>query len=108
MPLGQREGVRQSRGSTIGGLRVPNGRLDFFDDLNLGAQQFQAGRDFGDFVVWRRDDVPAYQPAVVVDDAAMLVTEAVRGADLLKSTARQILLANALSLQFRLTTTVSW
>ncbi len=79
-------------------FRVPDGRLISFDDLNLGAQQFQAGRDFGDFVVWRRDDVPAYQLAVVVDDAAMLVTEVVRGADLLKSTARQILLANALSL----------
>ena len=50
-------------------------------------------------MIWRRDDVPAYQLAVVVDDAAMLVTEVVRGADLLKSTARQILLANTLSLR---------
>ena len=80
-------------------FRVPDGRLISFNDLNLGAQQFQAGRDFGDFVIWRRDDVPAYQLAVVVDDAAMLVTEVVRGADLLKSTARQILLANTLSLR---------
>ena len=79
-------------------FRVPDGRLISFNDLNLGAQQFQAGRDFGDFVIWRRDDVPAYQLAVVVDDAAMLVTEVVRGADLLKSTARQVLLANVLSL----------
>jgi glutamyl/glutaminyl-tRNA synthetase len=46
--------------------------------------------------VWRRDDVPAYQLAVVVDDAAMQITEVVRGADLLKSTARQILLSRAL------------
>jgi glutamyl-tRNA synthetase len=44
----------------------------------------------------RRDDVPAYQLAVVVDDAAMQITEVVRGADLLKSTARQILLFRAL------------
>jgi glutamyl/glutaminyl-tRNA synthetase len=80
-------------------FRVPDGRLISFEDLNLGAQQFHAGRDFGDFLIWRRDDVPAYQLAVVVDDAAMLVTEVVRGADLLKSTARQILLANALSLR---------
>ena len=64
--------------------------------MNLGSQRYFAGRDFGDFLVWRRDDVPAYQIAVVVDDALMRVTEVVRGADLLKSTARQILLNRAL------------
>ena len=58
-----------------------------------------AGRDFGDFIVWRRDDVPAYQLAVVVDDAAMRITEVVRGADLLKSTARQLLVFRALGLR---------
>jgi glutamyl-tRNA synthetase len=64
--------------------------------LNLGRQRYVAGSDFGDFLVWRRDDVPAYQLAVVVDDAAMRITEIVRGADLLKSTARQLLLMRAL------------
>jgi len=77
-------------------FRVPDGESIEFTDLHLGAQAYIAGKDFGDFVVWRRDDVPAYQLAVTVDDASMQITEVVRGADLLKSTARQILLFRAL------------
>jgi glutamyl-tRNA synthetase len=77
-------------------FRVPDGEVIEFVDLNLGPQRFVAGVDFGDFVVWRRDDVPSYQFACVADDAAMGITEVVRGADLLKSTARQILLYRAL------------
>jgi glutamyl/glutaminyl-tRNA synthetase len=79
-------------------FRVPDGRAVRFDDVHLGPQEFVSGGDFGDFVVWRRDDVPAYQLAVVADDAAMQITEVVRGADLLKSTARQLLLIEALGL----------
>jgi glutamyl-tRNA synthetase len=63
-------------------FRVPDGEKIVFADGFCGSQQFQAGRDFGDFVVWRRDNVPSYQLAVVVDDAAMKITEVVRGADL--------------------------
>jgi len=77
-------------------FRIPDGEEITFDDLHLGPQRFVAGKDFGEFVVWRRDDVPAYQLAVVADDAAMQITEVVRGADLLKSTARQLLLIRAL------------
>jgi glutamyl/glutaminyl-tRNA synthetase len=77
-------------------FRVPEGQAIEFDDWHFGPQRFIAGQDFGDFLVWRRDDLPSYQLAVVADDAAMQITEVVRGADLLKSTARQILLAQAL------------
>jgi glutamyl-tRNA synthetase len=77
-------------------FRVPDGETIQFDDLSLGPQRYIAGVDFGDFVVWRRDGVPSYQLACVADDAEMRITEVVRGADLLKSTARQILLNRAL------------
>lgn len=78
-------------------FRVPDGEVISFDDVNLGRQPFVAGRDFGDFVVWRPDDVPAYQLACVVDDTLMRITEVVRGADLLASTARQILIYRAMN-----------
>jgi glutamyl-tRNA synthetase len=77
-------------------FRVPNAGEIVFDDLHLGMQSYKGGTDFGDFVIWRRDDVPAYQLACVADDHAMKITEVVRGADLLKSTARQLLLYRAL------------
>jgi len=77
-------------------FRAPNAEVIKFIDRHLGPQSFVAGHDFGDFVIWRRDDVPAYQLAVVVDDAEMKITDVVRGADLLKSTARQLLLYRAL------------
>jgi glutamyl-tRNA synthetase len=79
-------------------FRIPDDETIHFEDTGMGRRNYIAGRDFGDFVVWRRDDVPAYQLACVVDDATMRITEVVRGADLLKSTARQILLYRALGL----------
>lgn len=77
-------------------FRVPDGETVRFVDARRGPQAFTAGADFGDFVVWRKDDVPAYELAVVADDVAMGVTEVVRGEDLLRSTARQLLVYRAL------------
>jgi glutamyl/glutaminyl-tRNA synthetase len=79
-------------------FRVPDGVTLAFNDGHFGPQQAVAGRDFGDFLVWRKDDAPSYQLACVVDDAALGITEVVRGADLLKSTFRQLLLFRALGL----------
>ena len=77
---------------------VADGEAVEFQDGCCGPQRFVAGVDFGDFVVWRHDDVPSYQLAVTLDDAAMRITEVVRGEDLLLSTARQWLLYEALGL----------
>ena len=83
-------------------FRVPDDEVVSFVDGDAGAQSFVAGCraavDFGDFVVWRKDGLPSYQLACVVDDAAMGVTEVVRGRDLLRSTARQMLLQRAMEL----------
>jgi glutamyl/glutaminyl-tRNA synthetase len=79
-------------------FRVPDGEALLFRDGHFGEQRAVAGRDFGDFLVWRKDNAPSYQLACVVDDAAMGITEVVRGADLLKSTFRQLLLYRALGL----------
>lgn len=79
-------------------FRVPDSETLIFRDGHCGEQRATAGRDFGDFLVWRKDDAPSYQLACVVDDAAMGITEVVRGADLIKSTFRQLLLFRALAL----------
>jgi glutamyl-tRNA synthetase len=80
-------------------FRVKDGEAVGFEDGHFGPQQFVAGTDFGDFVVWRNDGLPSYQLACVVDDSAMRISEVVRGSDLLLSTARQLLLYRALGLQ---------
>jgi glutamyl-tRNA synthetase len=77
-------------------FRVPDGETIRFVDGNRGPRAFTAGKDFGDFVVWRKDDVPAYELAVVADDVDMHITEVVRGEDLLLSTARQLLVYRVL------------
>jgi len=79
-------------------FRVPDGETLSFTDGHYGPQSATAGLHFGDFIVWRKDDTPAYQLACVVDDDAMRITEVVRGADLLLSTFRQLLLYRALGL----------
>ena len=78
-------------------FRVPE-REVVFQDLLHGEQRFRPAAETGDFVIRRKDGVAAYQLAVVVDDAAMEISHVVRGDDLLSSTARQILLYEALHL----------
>lgn len=75
---------------------VPDGESLVFTDGCFGEQRATCGVDFGDFLVWRKDDLPSYQLACVVDDALMQITEVVRGADLITSTFRQLLLYSAL------------
>ena len=87
----------ESPAGVVWRFRVPDGEAIRFSDAMRGPQAFTAGTDFGDFVVWRKDDVPAYELAVEADDVAMGITEVVRGEDLLRSTARQLLVYRALA-----------
>jgi glutamyl-tRNA synthetase len=86
----ERERRRRARAPALR-LRVPPGSLKFHDEI-LGDYAFDTQATVGDFVLRRADGIFAYQLAVVVDDGAMGVTQVLRGADLLSSTARQILL----------------
>jgi glutamyl-tRNA synthetase len=90
-PLGEKVSVNWR-------IRVPDGEELGYTDGNLGPQRSVSGKDFGDFLVWRKDDCPSYQLACAVDDAEMGVTEVVRGADLVRSTFRQLLIYRALGL----------
>ena len=84
-------------GSPAWRLRAPDREVEFVDRVQ-GRQRANVAQSAGDFVLKRRDGLYAYQLAVVVDDGAQAVTDVVRGADLLGSTARQIVLQQALGL----------
>ncbi len=84
-------------------FRVPERNLQFVDRV-AGARSFDVQRTLGDFVIAKSDETPAYQLAVVVDDAEMAVTDVVRGDDLIDSTPRQMLLYEALGLAERIPT----
>jgi glutamyl-Q tRNA(Asp) synthetase len=92
-----RDGLPAGRQARSVRLRVDDSLIEFVDAVH-GPQQENLALGSGDFVIWRADDLPAYQLAVVVDDAWQNVTEVVRGMDLLESTARQIHLQRALQL----------
>ena len=79
-------------------LHVPAGTAIAFDDAIQGRVRQDVAREVGDFVLLRADGCWAYQLAVVVDDAAQGITDVVRGADLLDSTPRQVLLQRELGL----------
>lgn len=74
---------------------TPDGEITF-DDAFAGPQCWTPSATVGDFILWTKRDLPAYQLAVVVDDHAQGVTDVVRGDDLLDSAARQLLLYRAL------------
>ncbi|TVS12375.1 MAG: tRNA glutamyl-Q(34) synthetase GluQRS [Wenzhouxiangella sp.] len=92
-----RSGIAAGKTARSIRFRVTSERIRFSDAL-LGPQEQTPALQCGDFVIRRADGLVAYQLAVVVDDAAAGITQVVRGADLLDSTARQIMLAQALSL----------
>lgn len=93
------ESARQSGGRMPAvRFRVPDEAVEF-DDHFCGPMRFDPARQLGDFVIAKADGTPAYQLAVVVDDAGMQVSHVVRGDDLLDSTPRQILLYRALGLE---------
>jgi len=90
-----RHGLPPGRQARAWRLRVPAG-TETFTDRWLGPQQQDVAQAVGDFVLRRADGLWAYQLAVVVDDAEQGITDIVRGADLLSSTARQRVLARLL------------
>lgn len=92
-----RAGLPQGKAPRAVRLRVAREPV-LFEDAIQGAVQENLQDSVGDFVIWRADGLPAYQLAVVVDDAFQGVSEVVRGADLLDSTGRQVYLQGCLGL----------
>jgi glutamyl-Q tRNA(Asp) synthetase len=92
-----RDGLPPGKHARTVRLRVPQQPIVFSDQIQ-GTMEEDLEQTVGDFVLWRADGLPAYQLAVVVDDAFQDITEVVRGADLLSSTARQIWLQRCLGL----------
>ena len=95
-PVGESCFSENFPGSVNWRFRVEWHKMVSFLDQAKGLQEFQVGRDFSDFLVWRKDGVASYELATVVDDHAMDITEVVRGEDLLVSSARQCMLFDAM------------
>jgi len=93
-----RNGLAPGRTARSWRIRLPDQAVVQFDDRWQGWQQQDVANEVGDFVLQRADGLFAYQLAVVVDDGAQGITDVIRGADLLGSTARQRLLGRALGL----------
>jgi glutamyl/glutaminyl-tRNA synthetase len=74
-------------------VRVPDGEVVHFSDGFLGPQMLEVASLVGDFVIRKKDGLPAYQTASLADDVAATMTVIVRGQDLLPSTAAQLWLA---------------
>ncbi|MGA7964553.1 MAG: tRNA glutamyl-Q(34) synthetase GluQRS [Gammaproteobacteria bacterium] len=92
-----RDGLPPGREARSIRLRIPDCTIAF-DDEWAGRIQQDLAREVGDFVVWRVEDIASYHLATVLDDADAGITRIVRGADLLGSTPRQILLQRLLGL----------
>lgn len=92
-----RNGVKAGRNAKAWRFRVASG-INRFTDRWCGPQSQDVEHQVGDFVIRRADGIWAYQLAVVVDDADQHITDIVRGQDLLSSTGRQHLLAQALDI----------
>lgn len=92
------EAEQQSGKKPCWRFAIPEDTIVDFHDRFCGETRYAMDQQFGDFVIWKKDNEPAYQLAVVVDDAAQGVTSVLRGGDLLSSAGRQILIYRGLGL----------